>query len=142
VTTMRTTRRPGVVTFIAVIVLIQAVIAAAVAITTFVLAGSERVQAETGLSLGGLVGTGIVEALVAVLLLIVGAGLLAGARGARLFVALVEGIRMVTAVVLIIVHLSGGYLFNGLITVIIGLFVLWALYVYQPSEDYFTAARR
>ncbi|QSB15574.1 hypothetical protein JQS43_04275 [Natronosporangium hydrolyticum] len=132
-----TVRRPGVVTFVAVVVLIQAVMAAAVALVTIGLAGDDRVQSATGLGTAGLVWTGIVEALVAVVLFVVAGGLLSGAQGARLFVAIVEGIRMVTAVIFMIVYHTGGYLYNAVIAVIIGLFVLWALYVYPSSDEYF-----
>jgi hypothetical protein len=137
-----TVRRPGVVTFVAVVVLIQAAMAAAVALVTIGLAGDDRVQEATGLGTGGLVWTGILEALVAVILFVVAGGLLSGAQGARLFVAIVQGIRMVSAVVLMIIHHTGGYLYNALIAVIIGIFVLWALYVYPSADEFFRRTLR
>lgn len=130
-------RRPGVITFITIVVVTQAAMAAAVALVTLALAGDDRVQAETGLSVAGLLSSGILEALVAVVLFVAAAGLLSGASGARMFIALVEAFRMVTAVILMITHHAGGYAFNALIAVIIGMFVLWALYVYPPADEYF-----
>lgn len=132
-----TVRRPGMVTLIGVIVYIQAAMAAVSAIVTFSLSGSDRVQAAVGLTTAGMVWTGIWEAIMAVLLFLVAGGIMRGSSGFRLLVAVVVGLRMVTAVGLVMIHHAGGYLFNGLIAVLLGLFVLWALYGYQPSDDYF-----
>jgi hypothetical protein len=131
-------QRPGLVTFIGVILYIQAAMAAVAAIVTLAFSADTRVQVETGLTGPGLVATGLWEAVMAVLLFLVAGGIMRGAAGYRLFVAVIVGIRMVSAVALMLIYHTGGYLYNGLVAVLIGIFVLWALYGYQPSDDYFT----
>jgi hypothetical protein len=131
-------RRPGVVTFIGVIIYIQAAMAAVAAVVTLAFSAETRVQDALGLTTGGMIGTGVWEVLMAVLLFLVAGGIMRGSPGFRLFVAIVMGIRMVSAVALVLVYHTGGYLFNGIIQVALGAFVLWALYGYQPSDDYFS----
>jgi hypothetical protein len=131
------TRRPGLITFIAVIVYIQAAMAAVGAVVTIAFSGSERVQDAVDVSTGGMIWTGIWEAVLAVLLFLVAGGIMRGSRGFRLLVAIVIGIRMASAVALMLIYHTGGYLFNGLVAVLLGAFVLWALYGYQPADDYF-----
>lgn len=132
-----TVRRPGMVTLIGILIYIQAAMAAVAAIVTFSLSGSLRVQALVGLTTAGMVWTGIWEAIMAVLLFLVASGVMRGSDSFRLVVAVVIGVRMVTAVSLMLIHHSGGYLSSGIVTVLLGLFVLWGLYGYQPSDDYF-----
>lgn len=130
-------RRPGLVTFVGVIIYIQAAMAAVAAVVTILLSGDSRVQDQLGLTTGGLVWTGIWEAVMAVLLFLVAGGIMRGSRGFRLFVAVVMGLRIASAAALMLIHHTGGYLYQGLITVLISVFVLWALYGHQPSDDYF-----
>lgn len=130
-------RRPGVVTFIGVIIYIQAAMALVAAVVMISFSAQTRVQETLGLTTADLVWSGVWEAVMAVLLLLVAGGIMRGSRGFRLFVAIVMGIRMVSAVALMLIHHTGGYLFNALTSVLIGVLVLWALYGYQPSDDYF-----
>lgn len=132
------TRRPGVVTLIGVLIYIQGAMAAVAAIATFAFSASSRVQNAVGLSTAGMVWSGVWEAIMAVLLLLVAGGIMQGSRGFRFLVTLVIGLRMVSAVALMMVYHTGGYLFNALIAVLLGLFVLWALYGYPPSDEFFT----
>ena len=133
-----TERRPGLVTFIGVIIYIQAAMAAVAAIVTISFSADSRVQEAIDLGTAGLVGSGIWEALMAVLLFLVAGGIMRGSPGFRLFVAIVIGLRMASGVALMLIHHTGGYLYNGVVQVLIGVFVLWALYGYQPSDDYFS----
>lgn len=132
-------RRPGVVTFIGVILYIQAFLAATAAIVS--LAFKDRLDGVevngVTMSSNGVVATAGIEAIMAVILFIVAAGLMRGSRGFRLFVAVVEGLRMASALVLMIFHSGGAYVDSGLATLLIGAFVLWALYGHEKSEEYF-----
>lgn len=131
-------RRPGVITFIGVVMYIQAAIAAVIAIVAFLERNSSGFQEITGQSANELIGTAIGEAILAVLLAIVAAALLSGAKWARFAVALVEGLRLVFAIWAMIAHLGGGFQWNALITAGIALFVLWALYGNKESDEYFS----
>lgn len=136
--TTPSTRRPGMVTLIGVLVYIQAAMAAVAAIVTISLSVDTRVQDAVGLTTAGMVWSGIWEAVMAVLLALVAGGIMQGSRAFRFVVALVVGLRMVSAVALMMVYHTGGYLFNALIAALLGTLVLWALYGHQPSDDYFS----
>ncbi len=91
----------------------------------------------TGRDSDWLTGTAVGEIIMAVLLFLVAAAIMSGAKWARLAVAIVLGIRMAVAVYWMIVHFGGGLQWNALLTVGIGIFVLWALYGNDASERYF-----
>jgi hypothetical protein len=133
-------QRPGVVTFIGVILYIQAFLAAVSAIV--LLAFRDDIQdflegAGSPLSDGSVTGTVIGEAIAAILLFIVGAGIMSGSRGMRLFVAIVEAVVMGIAVYTMVTHHAGAYLYRGFFTLLVGVFVLWALYGNDRSEAFF-----
>jgi len=132
-------RRPGAVTFIGVVLYVYAALAAVAALTLIIFSGNDTIQANTGHTGSWIAWSGVFEAVVALLLFAVAAGLMRGSPGMRLFVAVVVGIRMAVAVALMLVYHSGGYLFYGLIAIAIGLFILWALYAAEGSDEYFTA---
>ena len=133
-------RRPGVVTFVGVIILIQAFLSAVVAIVT--LAFKDEVVdclAEQGgsQSEASLTGTAIGAGIAALFLLLVGSGILRGSRGWRLFVVIVQAANMGYALYLMITHPHSAYITSGLVTLLIGVFVTWALYGHKESEEYF-----
>lgn len=131
-------RRPGVVTFIGVIVVIQGFLAAVAGIVVLAFNSSDRIQAASNQTSSALVGTGIAELVVAALYLLVGFGVLGGNRGARFLVVLAQGIGMALATWLLLTHHSGGYTTRSLITLLIGTFVIWALYGQHESDEWFT----
>ena len=131
-------RRPGVVTFIGVIIVIQGFLAAVAGIVVLAFNSSDRIQAATNQTSSALVGAGIAELVVAVLYLLVGFGVLGGNRGARFLVVLVQGIGMALATWLLLTHHAGGYSTRSLITLGIGAFVIWALYGHKESDEWFT----
>lgn len=132
-----TVRRPGVVTFVGVVLYIKAAIAVVVAIALFFNRDNADFMSVTGRDSDWLTGTAVGEIIMAVLLFLVAAAIMSGAKWARLAVAIVLGIRMAVAVYWMIVHFGGGLQWNALLTVGIGIFVLWALYGNDASERYF-----
>ena len=132
-----TVRRPGVVTFVGVVLYIKAAIAVVVAIALFFNRDNADFMSVTGRDSDWLTGTAVGEIILAVLLFLVAAAIMSGAKWARLAVAIVLGIRMAVAVYWMIVHFGGGLQWNALLTVGIGIFVLWALYGNDASERYF-----
>ena len=130
-------KRPGVVTFVGVIVVIQGLLGLVAAAMTFAFRTSGHVQVATGLSPDSLLWSAIGEAIVGLIVLVVGLGVLGGGRVSRLIVAIAEVLRMVAAGAFIFTHHQGGYLWSGLLTIGIGVVVLWALYGDERSEAYF-----
>lgn len=130
-------RRPGVVTFIGVLIYIHAFLSLVAGLALLAFRNDADVLSATGATSNELVVSAIAELIVATLLFVVGVGVMRGARGVRLFVAVVEGLRMGVAMWLMFWHHSGAYLFSAVITVAIGLFVLWALYGNERSDAFF-----
>jgi hypothetical protein len=136
-------RRPGIVTFVGVILLIQAFLGLIEAIV--LLAFRDNVQdflAEYGetLSDGTITGTAIGGLIAAVLLGLAGFGILGGSRVWRLLTVLVVSLRMAFALYAMIIHPHGAYFTSGLVTLLIGFFVIWALYGHKESDEYYQAS--
>jgi len=140
---MQLTRRPGVVTFVGVIILVQAFLAAVVAVVS--LAFKDRVNDYLAVHGGAqsdasLAGTAIGAGIAAVLLLIVGSGILRGSRGWRFFVVLVQAANMGYALYTMITHPHSAFTTSGLVTLLVGVFVVWALYGHKESDEYFASS--
>ncbi len=91
------------------------------------------------LSSAGLTGTIIGEAIMAVLLFFVAAGLMRGSKGIRLLVAIVQGLTMALAMYVLVVHHVGGYMYRAVVSLFVGVFVLWALYGNEESDEFFNS---
>lgn len=133
-------RRPGVVTFIAAILYIQAALAVTATITMLIWRGpilDALEQEGSPLSSGAFTGTIIAEALSAILLAMVASGLMRGSKGIRLFVAIVQGLTMALAMYILVAHHVGGYMYRAVFSLCVGVFVLWALYGNEESDEFF-----
>lgn len=139
---MTSIKRPGVVTFIGIILYIQAALAAVAAIMAFAYKTrlSDAITEQSGVDFSGdnLIALGVVEAILAVILFFVAAGIMRGSRGYRLFVAIVEGIRMTTAFFYMLWHHDGPFIESGIVTLLVGAFVIWALY-HEKADEFFEA---
>jgi hypothetical protein len=134
-------KRPGVVTLVGILVLINAALAAIGAIATFFNRDDGRWQEIYGATSDELMIAAIVEAVLAVLLVLVGTGVLSGAKWARLAAAIVVGLRIIGLSWYMVSHLGeGAFAWNTMISLGIGLFVLWALYGNDESQRYYEAA--
>jgi hypothetical protein len=134
------TRRPGVVTFIGVILYLQGFLAVVATVSMLIWRNDILdflAKEGSPLSDGAFTGTIVGEAISAVLLLLVGNGILRGSNGYRLFVAFVQGLSMALAVYVLIAHHVGGYVYRGVFSLFLGVFVLWALYGNEESDRYF-----
>jgi len=140
ITATTPTRRPGVVTFIGVILYLQGFLAAIAAAAMLIWRNDvlDYLEQEgSPLSDGAFTGTIIAEAIVAILFILVGNGIMRGSNGYRLFVALVQSLAMALAVYTLVAHHVGGYVYRGVFTLFVGIFVLWALYGNDESDRYF-----
>lgn len=84
--------------------------------------------------------TGIVEAILAVLLVLVAMSLMSGSKGARLLIAVVMALRIAATAWMMVTHHESGFIWTGIFTVAFALFILWALYGDDRSEAYFEGA--
>ena len=133
-------RRPGVVSFIAVILYVQAGLAAIAGISLLIWRDDVLTwleQENAPLTDGALTGTIIGEFIAAVLLFLAGAGLMRGSSGWRLVIAIVQSLAMALAVYTLIAHHVGGLVYRSVFTLFIGVFVLWALYGNDESDRFF-----
>jgi hypothetical protein len=133
-------RRPGVVTFIAAILYIQAAMAVTATISMMIWRApilDFLEKEESPLSSGAFSGTIVAEAVSAVLLFLVASGLMRGSKGIRLLVAIVQGLIMAFAMYILVAHHVGGYMYRAVFALFVGVFVLWALYANSESDDFF-----
>jgi len=128
-----TPERPGIITFIAWLLIIKSAMAAVTAV--FALFGF--FTDSTGLTDSQLLTVGVAEAVIAILLLWAGNSLLSGNKKARNFVGAVIGIRLVATAIVMLTHHQGGYLAVSFFGAAIGLLALYALFTDKNSEDYF-----
>lgn len=132
--------RPGVVTFIGVILYIQAFLAAVAAVSMIIWRNDildYLADNGTDLSDGAFTGTIVGEIIAAALLAFVANGIMRGSSGIRLFVAIVQCLTMALALYGLIAHHVGGYVYRGVFSLFVGVFVLWALYANEESDRFF-----
>jgi len=135
--TSMSVRRPGVVTFVGVVLYIKAAIALVIGIALLVEKNNSALLEATGRDGDYILGTAIGEFIFAALLFLVASSIMSGAKWARLASAIVVGLRIAVASWWMITHVGGGLQWNALMSVGIGIFVLWALYGNDQSEAYF-----
>jgi hypothetical protein len=133
-------RRPGVVTFIGIILYIQAVVAAAFGIVAFLERNNLEWQLVTGQSDSDLIVFAIVELIFAVALFLVASGVMSGAKWSRMLVAIVAGLRIVALSWWMLTHHAGGIHSAAIIHILIYVFVLWALYGHKESSEFYEGA--
>jgi hypothetical protein len=123
---------------VGIVVYINAGIAAVTALATFINRNDANWQSVYGQTSDELMITAIVEGVFAVLLFLVGSGVLSGAKWARLAVAVVVGLRLAALTWYMLAHLgAGAFTFTTLTSLGIALFVLWALYGKDESIQYY-----
>lgn len=131
---------PGVVTLIAIYLWIVAAASFLVGIALIIVRNEEQVLVDSGRTSGEILTMGIVELIMALIIVWAALGLRSRSRGARTLVATVAGIRIAVTVFLVAWYHTGGYVVAGAIHVILPLFVLWALYGNDKADAYFEGA--
>jgi hypothetical protein len=130
-------KRPGVLTFIGVVLFIYSAVSFVSAIALFIHADDAGYQTVTGASENELLTAAFVEAAFGVLFFLIGAGIMSGWRWARLAVAVVVGFRLAVAAWYVLTTLGSGVQTSALIQAGISIFVLWILYGNDKSERFF-----
>ena len=133
-------RRPGVINFIAAILDIQAAMAVTATLSMTIWRGPilDFLEKEKSpLSSGAFTGTIVAEAVSAVLLFLVASGLMRGSKGIRLLAAIIQGLMMAFAMYILVAHHVGGYMYRAVFSLFVGVFVLWALYANNESDEFF-----
>lgn len=130
-------RRPGVVTFVGVVLYIKAIMAAIVGIALLVEKDNSLLLEATGRDGDYIMGTAIGEFIAAALLFLVAWAIMSGFPWARMAVAIVMGIRIAMSAWWMITHFGGHLQWNAIVTIAIAIFVLWALYGNDKSDAYF-----
>lgn len=134
------TRRPGVVSFIGVVMYIQGFLAAVAAVSMLLWRDDilDYLEKEgSPISDGAFTGTIIGEAVLAVLLILVANGIMRGSNGMRVLVAIVQALSMASAVFVLVAHHTGGLVYHAVFSLFLGVFVLWALYGHDESDRFF-----
>ena len=132
--------RPGVVTFVGIVLYIQAFASAAYGLVAFLERNNEKLQLVTGQSDSDLIVQSIIQLAVAVLLFLVAASIMSGTHWGRILVAVVAGIQIVTLTWFLITHHAGGFQTLGMVYIGIDIFVLWALYGHKESHEFYEGA--
>ena len=136
-TTTLSVKRPGVITFIGIVLYIKAAIALVVGIALLVERNNSALLEATGRDGDYILGTAIGEFIAAALLFLVASAIMSGAKWARLATAIVVGLNMALVSWWMITHFGGGLQWRALLTIGLGIFVLWALYGNEQSDAYF-----
>lgn len=130
--------RPGVVTLVGIVVYINAAIASVTAVATFLNRDAAAWQATYNATENELLWLAIIEGVLAVLLFAVASGVMSGAKWARLAVGIVVGVRLAVLTWFMLTHLgAGAFTWGTVVSLAIGLFVLWALYGKDESAAYY-----
>jgi hypothetical protein len=132
-------QRPGVISFIGFIMLLQATFGLVGGIVLIALRSTSDVLDVTSATENELLWAGIVSIIVAAISGLIALGLLGGSRVARGIVAFVQILHVASAAWLMFTHHTGAFLWQGLITVGIAVFVLWALFN-EKADEYFAPA--
>jgi hypothetical protein len=131
--------RPGVITLLGWLLIIGAAFGAVAGVVLIAFRNSEGVLESTATTTSELLVAGVLALVVALIQGLIGLGILAGSRISRGIVAFVQVIHVAAAAYVMFAHHEGAFLYQGLITVAVALFVLWALFN-ERSDAYYKAA--
>ena len=133
-------QRPGVVTFVGIVLYIQAFASAAYGLVALLERNNERMQLVTGQDSDALIVQSIVQLIVAVLLFLVASSIMSGTNWGRVLVAIVAAIQIVALTWILVTHHAGGFQTLGVVYIGIDIFVLWALYGHKESQEFYEGA--
>lgn len=129
--------RPAVITLVGIVLYIWAAMAALEAVALFLNRDNDVWKASYGTT-DEITIVAVASAVLALLLFAVASGILSGTGWARIAVAIVVGLRLASLSWFMLSHLGGGaFTWSTVLSLALGLFVLWALYGKDESVTYF-----
>lgn len=129
--------RPAVITLVGIVLYIWAAMAALEAVALFLNRDNDVWKASYGTT-DEITIVAVASAVLALLLFAVASGILSGTGWARIAVAIVVGLRLAALSWFMLSHLGGGaFTWSTVLSLALGLFVLWALYGKDESVTYF-----
>jgi hypothetical protein len=131
--------RPGVLTFVGIVLYLNAAISAVAGVVMLLERTDTSFQSTTGQTADELLVLALAEFVVAMALFAVASGIMWGAPWARVVTAVVLGIQLMVSTYGLIAHEGGGVQWNAVITAGLAVFVLWALYGNSESQQYFAS---
>ena len=131
-------KRPGVITFIGVILMLQGVFGAVGGVVLIALQTNQSVIDATGATKSELFTSGLVQLIISAIVILIALGILGGSRVSRGIVAAIQIINVAAASWAMFTHHQGAFLYSALITIAIAVFVLWALFN-EKSDEYYNA---
>ena len=132
-------KRPGVISLIGFLLIIGGVFSGVAGIVTIAFRNTASVLEATAATSGELLIAGVLLLAVATVQALIGLGILNGSRISRGIVGFVQVVHVAGAAFLMFSHHTGAFLYQGLITVAVALFVLWGLYN-ERADEYYSAA--
>lgn len=133
-------QRPGVISFIGYVMILQAAFGAVQGVVSIAVRNEPRVlEALGGVTSGQLLVVGVAALVMAAIFALLGIGLLRGSRVSRGLVAAVQILHVMVAAWSMFTQHEGAWLFTGLLTVGVAVFVLWALFN-ERSDAYYASA--
>jgi hypothetical protein len=132
-------KRPGVISLIGWLLIIGAAFGAVSGIVTIAFRNTASVLESTGATSSELLIAGGLALTIAAIQGLIGLGILSGSRISRGIVAFIQVIHVAAVAFLMFSHHTGGFLYQGIITVAVALFVLWALFN-DKADEYYNAA--
>lgn len=133
--------RPGIISFIGYLLILGAAFGGIAGVMLIATQNDTGVQESTGASPNELLIAGIVALVIAGVQLLIAIALLRGSRVARALIAAVQIIHVMSAAWLMFTHHDGTFLYGGLTTVAVAIFVLWALFNERADQYYNTGGQ-
>ncbi len=132
-----TARRPAIMSLVGIVLYIWAAMVAIEAIALFLNLNDEKWQNVYG-SDNDILVAALVQTVIALAIFFVGFSVMSGAKWSRLGVAIIVGIRLVTATWFVLNHLgNGAFTWQTVLSLGIGIFILWALYAKDESVAFY-----
>lgn len=141
-----TAGRPGLVTLIVIYVIIVGLGDLLQGVARIFLNGEADLQAALGADANTILWAGIIEAVVGVVVLVVGYALINGGGFARTLVAIVMVLRIVATAGTVGLNISldetgAAWVIGGVLNVLLPIFVLWAMYGNDRVDAWFAAQK-